>query len=125
MSAIDWAERRAGQALLGVMFMKLGFDAAKSPGMRVEKAEALGVPNPALAVRLNGTAMMAGGAALTLNKVPRLAALGLIAAMVPTTLAGHPFWEHQGGERAAQQIQFLKNAGLVGGLVLVLTKRRA
>ncbi|HVW35018.1 MAG TPA: DoxX family protein [Acidimicrobiia bacterium] len=125
MGAIDWAGRRAGQALLGAMFMKLGFDAAKNPGGRVEKAEALGVPNPAMAVRFNGAAMVVGGAALTLDKVPRLAALGLIAAMVPTTLAGHSYWEHEGGERAAQQIQFMKNAGLVGGLVLVLTKRRA
>ena len=125
MGAIDWAGRRAGQALLGVMFVKLGFDAAKSPGPRVDKAAALGVPKPAAAVRFNGAAMVAGGTALILDKVPRLAALGLIASLVPTTLAGHPFWEVDGPDRAAQQIQFLKNAGLAGGLVLVLTKRRS
>ena len=38
MGPIDWMERRTGQALLGVLFMKLGFDAARSPGPRVEKA---------------------------------------------------------------------------------------
>ena len=124
MGAIDWVERRTGQALLGVIFMKLGFDAARSPGPRVEKAAALGVPNPALAVRGNGAAMVAGGAALTLDKMPRLAALGLIAAMVPTTLAGHPFWELEGAERKAQEIQFYKNLGLIGGLLVVLTRSR-
>jgi putative oxidoreductase len=123
MGAIDWVERRTGQALLGAMFMKLGFDAARSPGPRVEKAAALGVPRPALAVRGNGAAMVLGGAALVLNRTPRLAALGLIASMIPTTVAGHAFWEAEGVERKAQEIQFYKNLGLFGGLVLVLQRR--
>ena len=125
MGAIGWVERRTGQALLGVMFMKLGFDAARRPGPRVDKAAALSLPlEPEVAVRVNGAAMMAGGAALVLDKVPRLAALGLVGAMIPTTLAGHAYWELEGAERKAQQIQFLKNAGIVGGLLLVLTTRR-
>jgi uncharacterized membrane protein YphA (DoxX/SURF4 family) len=124
MGVIQWTGRRAGQALLGVMFVKLGFDAAWQPGPRVDKAAALGLPiDPALAVRGNGAAMVLGGAALILNKVPRLAALGLVAAMIPTTMAGHPYWELDGAERKAQQIQFLKNAAIVGGLLLVLTGR--
>jgi putative oxidoreductase len=124
MGVIDRLERRAGQALLGAAFMKLGFDAAVDPGPRVDQAAALGLPNAELAVRGNGAAMVAGGAALTLDKLPRLAAFGLIASMVPTTLAGHAFWNFDGAERKAQEIQFLKNAGLVGGLLLVLTARR-
>ncbi|HKN89023.1 MAG TPA: DoxX family protein, partial [Acidimicrobiia bacterium] len=96
----------------------------RSPGPRVEKAAALGLPiEPELAVRVNGAAMVLGGAALLLDKLPRLAALGLVAAMIPTTAAGHAFWEAEGAERKAQEIQFLKNAALVGGLLLVLTRR--
>ena len=122
MGAIHWTERRAGQAMLGVMFVKLGFDAAREPGPRVDKAAALGLPlDPELAVRGNGAAMVLGGAALVLDKVPKLAALGLIASMIPTTLAAHSFWELDGADRKAQEIQFLKNAGLVGGLLMVLT----
>jgi putative oxidoreductase len=124
MGAIHWVERRTGQALLGAMFMKLGFDAARQPGPRVDKAAALGLPlDPQLAVRGNGAAMVLGGAALALNKLPRLAALGLIGSMIPTTLAGHSFWELDGADRKAQEIQFLKNAGLVGGLLAVLAAR--
>ena len=107
------------------MFMKLGFDAARSPGPRVEKAAALPLPlplEPDVAVRVNGAAMMVGGAALVLDKLPRLAALGLVGAMIPTTMAGHPYWELEGAERKAQQIQFLKNAGIVGGLLALLAK---
>jgi len=124
MGAIDWAGRRAGQAALGVMFVKLGADAARSPGPRVEKAAALGLPLDAeLAVRANGAAMVLGGAALILNKLPRLAALGLVGSMVPTTLAGHPFWELEGAERKAQEIQFYKNLALTGGLLALATRR--
>jgi len=126
MGLVSGLGRRAGQAMLGAMFVKLGFDAARSPGARVEKAAALGVPlEPELAVRLNGAAMVLGGAALTLDKLPRLAALGLLASMVPTTLAGHSFWELEGADRKAQEIQFYKNLGLMGGLVALITRRAA
>jgi NAD(P)-dependent dehydrogenase (short-subunit alcohol dehydrogenase family)/uncharacterized membrane protein YphA (DoxX/SURF4 family) len=125
MGVIGRLERHAGQALLGATFMKLGFDAAVHPGPRVDKAAALGLPNAELAVRGNGAAMVAGGAALTLDKMPRLAAFGLIVSMIPTTLAGHAFWDFDGAERKAHEIQFLKNAGLVGGLLVVLTRRRS
>jgi putative oxidoreductase len=123
MGAIDWAERRIGQALLSAVFVKSGFEVARSPGPRVDRAAKLGLPNPELAVRANGAAMVVGGAALALNKVPRLAALGLIGSMIPTTLAGHPFWEFEGADRKQQEIHFLKNVGLIGGLVLVLRRR--
>jgi putative oxidoreductase len=124
MGVIDRLERRAGQALLGATFIKLGYDAAIDPGARADKAAGLGLPNAELAVRVNGAAMVAGGAALTLDKLPRLAALGLIASMIPTTVAGHAYWHFDGAERKAQQIQFLKNTALVGGLLLVLRSRR-
>jgi uncharacterized membrane protein YphA (DoxX/SURF4 family) len=120
MGVIGWTERRTGQALLGAMFMKLGFDAARAPGNRVELAAGLGVPNPEMAVRGNGAAMVVGGAALVLGKAPRLAALGLIGSLIPTTLAGHPFWEKEGAERKQQEVQFYKNLGLLGGLLLAL-----
>lgn len=68
MGVIDRLERRAGQALLGATFIKLGYDAAIDPGARVDKAAALGLPDAELGVRANGAAMVAGGAALTLDK---------------------------------------------------------
>jgi|SRR5579884_2765200 len=116
--------RRLGQALLAAMFIKGGFEAARNPGGRVAKAAALGLPDPALVVRANGAAMVVGGVALALNVLPKLAAAGLVASLIPTTIAGHPFWrEEQPAARNGQLIQFLKNTGLLGGLVLVLAER--
>jgi uncharacterized membrane protein YphA (DoxX/SURF4 family) len=100
-------------------------NAFKEPGHRTEQAEKLGLPKAERLVRANGLAMAAGGTALALGIVPRAAAAGLIASLVPTTLAGHRFWEEQDEQaRRMQLTQFLKNLGLIGGLVLLLSRGR-
>ena len=40
------------------------------------------------------------------------------AGLIPTTVAGHPFWSHPKEQRSTHQTQFLKNLGLLGGLLL-------
>src|SRR5690606_18347529 len=63
--------------------------------------------------------MVGGGALLATGRIPRLASTVLAGALVPTTLAEHPFWNETDPEaRARQRIQFLKNLGLLGGLLL-------
>ena len=43
----------------------------------------------------------------------------LVASVIPTTYAGHRFWEEVDDEtRAQQHVHFLKNLGLLGGLIL-------
>jgi putative oxidoreductase len=117
---------RLGRVALAIIFVLGGWDAARAPGARPARAAALGLPHPALAVRANGAAMVAAGGALALGLRPRRAAAVLAASLVPTTLAGHPFWREttQAG-RAAQLVHFLKNLGLLGGLLLVLADDRS
>jgi putative oxidoreductase len=116
--------RTAARLLLAAPFVVLGYEAAAEPGGRVDLAAALGVPNPAAAVRFNGVAMAAGGVALGLGVLPRTAATGLAASLIPTTLAGHAYWQHEDpAARKQNRIQFLKNAGLLGGLVAVVAER--
>lgn len=114
------------QILLAGIFIIGGADAFMHPGGRVKLvAEAnlpVGLPNPRTAVELNGAAMMVGGTMLALDLAPKLAAAGLICSLVPTTLVGHAFWKAQDeATRHTQQTQFLKNLGLLGGLLLILT----
>ena len=45
------------------------------------------------AVRLNGAVQMVAGLLLALGRFPRLSALALAGTLVPTTAAGHRFWE--------------------------------
>ena len=110
--------------LLSGIFIAGGADAFLHPGPRVNKVENAGVPQPQQAVVLNGAAMMIGGTALALDIAPKAAAALLIGTLIPTTIVGHAFWkETDANARKMQQTQFLKNLGLIGGLLLVLFEK--
>lgn len=73
------------------------------------------------AVRINGAVMTVAGAMLGLGLLPRLAAVAIAGSLVPTTLAGHRYWEFTDPQdRYAQRIQFLKNVAMMGGLLLAV-----
>jgi len=121
--------RRMGRGLLAPMFVTGGLDAVRHPEGKAARASTVvdpvagtfGLPDdPAPFVRLNGGVQMVGGALLGLGLFTRLSAVALAASLVPTTLAGHPFWaEADASARATQRTQFLKNAAMLGGLLLV------
>ncbi len=119
--------RRVARPMLAAIFVVQGLDALRHPaGLHAkvapfaEKVAPLGLPNdPELLVRANGATMVGGGALLATGRFPRLAALALAGALVPTTYVGHPFWvEKDPAIRRTQRIGVLKNLGLLGGLLL-------
>ncbi len=61
---------------------------------------------------------MVAGACLAAGWFPRLASLALAGTLVPTTAAGHRFWEAEDADRAQQRIHFLKNLSMFGGLLI-------
>lgn len=125
--------RGAARLLTGTCFAVLGFDAARAPGGRVERSSATlaamrkVAPLPEddeLLVRVNGAAQSAAGVALALGRCPRLSALVIAGSLVPTTFAGHAFWQVEDpAQRKAQRTQFLKNAAILGGLLMLATDR--
>lgn len=116
--------------MLASTFVASGLDAVRNPGPKVPMAKGVastvaaqlpGLPehNVELLIRLNGGVQMGAGALLAFGRLPRLAALTLAASLVPTTAAGHRFWEyHDPAQRQQQQIHFLKNMSMLGGLLL-------
>jgi len=75
--------------------------------------------DPQTLVRINAGAQILAAAALATGRAPRLSATVLAASLVPTTLAGHPFWEESDPQaKAAQRLQFMKNTSILGGLLL-------
>ena len=70
-------------------------------------------------IRANAAAQLIGGLMLATGRFTRPAALVLAGTLVPTTAAGHPFWNNDDPmARNNNQIHFLKNLGLFGGLLL-------
>jgi uncharacterized membrane protein YphA (DoxX/SURF4 family) len=75
--------------------------------------------DPETLVRIDGAVKIGAGTLLALGKFPRLAALLLAGSIVPSTLAAHAWWEIDNPqERSNQQVHFLKNVGLLGGLLI-------
>lgn len=119
--------RRVARPMLAAMFVVGGLDQLKHPGAKakaarpvLEHASKVGLPDdPELLVRANGVAMVGAGALLATGHVPRIASTILAGSLLPTTVAAHPFWnESDPQKRAQQKVQFLKNLGLLGGLLL-------
>ena len=126
--------RRIARPMLAAPFVVLGLEAFRDPGKRPEIAQPVidkitdaadrvlpvTVPrDPEQWVRINAGVMVGAGTLYGLGRFPRLAALLLAGSTVPTTLAGHPFWEFdEPAQRTQQRIHFLKNLGLVGALLL-------
>lgn len=91
----------------------------KAVGARQEKLPAAVPVDPVTLVRADATVKIVAGTLLALGKVPRLSALALVGSLVPTTIAGHPFWAAKDdSEKQQELIHFLKNAGLLGGLLI-------
>lgn len=122
--------RRLARPLLAGIFVTGGLDALQHPETKAPKASTVtepladaGLPaDTETLVRVNGAVQVAAGALLALGKMPRLAAAALAGSLLPTTVAGHRFWEEDDPKaRATQRIHFLKNLSVLGGLILAAT----
>lgn len=119
--------RPAARILTGSTYALLGFDALREPGGRVDQAGPLlaairkWAPLPEddeQLVRVNAGVQVASGTMLALGIAPRLSALALAGSLIPTTLAGHSYWQHEDpATRKQQRIQFHKNLAMIGGLL--------
>jgi putative oxidoreductase len=113
-----------GRLLLAKIFIYSGANAFMNPDALVSKVAAAGVPKPRQSTILNGAVMFVAGSMLALDIAPKLSAALLAISLIPTTLVGHPFWnEEDPGNRANQQIHFLKNLAIIGGLLIVLAEK--
>jgi uncharacterized membrane protein YphA (DoxX/SURF4 family) len=126
--------RRIARPLLAAAFVSGGIESLRNPKPRIQAAEPLvdkavdqvkdKLPDQISTdaeslVKIDAAVKIGAGLALALGKFPRLAALLLAGTVIPTTAAGHRFWECEDlQERAAQQVHFFKNLGLLGGLML-------
>lgn len=88
----------------------------------VPLARKAGIPlpeDPETLVKLNAGVQIGAGLALATGRMPRLSAAVLAGSLIPTTAAGHRFWESDDdATRTQQRLHFFKNVALVGGLII-------
>ncbi|MGB6686524.1 MAG: DoxX family protein [Terracidiphilus sp.] len=111
------------RVLLSLVFFANGFGIIPQGVAAKELAEhgapAALVPLLMIAAR---TIEIVGGFGLMLGVYPRIAAIAIIAFLIPATLVAHEFWSAVGTPAFAPQLlQFLKNTAMTGGLLLIAT----
>ncbi len=120
--------RRIARPLLAAVFIAEGLDSIRNPAPTggvldtpaepLPSGDTLPQGNSLDMVRLNGVVQVGGGVLLAIGKFPRIASLALMGTIVPTTYAGHRFWEEPDADvRTQKRMQLLKNLGLLGGLI--------
>jgi putative oxidoreductase len=121
--------RHAARVMLAALFIEGGLKQLRHPEHLADVAEPVTTPvgaavpqlpqNSTDMVKLDGAVKLGGGLLLAVGPFHRPAALALAGSLVPTTLAGHRFWEETDPRiRQEQEIHFLKNLGLLGGLLI-------
>jgi putative oxidoreductase len=125
--------RVIARPMLASMFLVGGFAAVRNPDRMAPRAQNVTdrlvpllqkvVPqlpsDPTMLVRLNGTVQLVAGAGLATGRAPRTSAAVLALSLVPTTAAGHRFWEESDPTaRTQQRLHFFKNVSMLGGLII-------
>ncbi|PPJ09724.1 DoxX family protein [Nocardia nova] len=126
--------RRLARPLLASVFVVDGVDTLMHPEPRAQAATTLvshgeqrlpdsvsaKLPSdPAKVVRINAIVRVGAGTLLALNRAPRLSSLALAVTVIPATVTEQDFWnESDAQQRAAKRTAFLKDVGLLGGLLI-------
>ena len=127
--------RVLARPMIASMFVVGGVNALRNTEMTAQRAKPVTdtviplaqkvAPNapiptdPKTLVRINAAVQLGAGLALATGRVPRLAAATLAATLVPTTAAGHRWWEESDPQtRANHRIHFFKNVSMLGGLLI-------
>lgn len=127
--------RLIARPMLASMFLVGGVNALRHPEALAERAKPvtdrlvpliakaapqLPIPQDAATlVRLNAAVQVAAGIGLASGRAPRISSAVLAATLVPTTAAGHRFWEAPDpAAKAQQRIHFFKNVSMLGGLLI-------
>lgn len=125
--------RLIARPMLASIFIVGAANALKNASLPASKAAAVtdkvvplakkaGIPlpeDPETLVKINAGVQIAAGLALATGRAPRLSAAVLAASLIPTTAAGHRFWEFEDpAQRTQQKLHFFKNVSVVGGLII-------
>ena len=85
-------------------------------------AQGKGVPMPRIAVLITGFMIVLGGLGLILGIYVKLSILLLSLFLIGTLVKMHTFWkETNPSAKAMEQVQFFKNAALLGALLMFLS----
>lgn len=118
MSFIDDLALLVGRLLMAALLLPSGFKKITDLGGTTAMLGRMGVPYPDILAIVGAVVEAGTPILLILGLLPRITAILAGGFVLAATLIAHRFWEFpDAGAQAMQQIQFLKNMGIVGGLM--------
>lgn len=108
-----------GRILLAALFIVSGFGKITGYDGTAGYMAAKGLPLVNVLLPLTIAVELGGGILLAAGYKARAAALLLLLFTIPATLVFHAFWGIDPKEAAQQQIHFLKNVSIMGGMLMV------
>jgi putative oxidoreductase len=109
----------AGRILLSAIFFASGAAKLLDAPASIGYMQSVGIQNADALVYVAAIAEILGALSIATGFLARIGALGLIAFLAVTSFFFHDFWNLTGEEQQMQMINFLKNASICGGLLLL------
>ena len=108
-----------GRILMSAIFITSGFGKLVGFAATAHMIGSKGVPLPGVAAVIAVLIELGGGLAILFGCKTRWAALAFVVFLIVITPIFHDFWTMEGAARQANQINFMKNLTILGGVVLL------
>jgi putative oxidoreductase len=108
-----------GRICLSLIFIISGVKHAMSFSEGCMQLQGKGFPLPPMFMAAAVFCLIVGGLEVATGYFSRIGALLLIVFLLIVTPTFHDFWSYHGTEGQMQAINFMKNLGLLGGLLVV------
>jgi len=109
----------AGRILLALIFVVSGFGKIGGFAGAVGYIASKGLPMPEVLAALTIVLELGGGLLIMVGWKSRWVALLIFLWLIPTSLIFHAFWAAPAAQAMTQQIQFMKNVSIMGGMLLL------
>ena len=107
----------AGRILLAYLFLPAGIGKITGFAGTVGYIASVGLPLPQVAAAIAVVVEIVGGIALIVGFGTRFAALALAAFALVASILFHNYWAFPADQQMMQQLMFIKNIAVVGGLL--------
>ncbi len=108
-----------GRILLAILFIMSGFGKITGYDGTAAYMASKGLPMVGVLLPLTILTELGGGILLAIGYKARWAALALAGFTILAALIFHNFWAVEAAQKMAQQINFMKNVAITGGLLVV------
>jgi putative oxidoreductase len=108
-----------GRALMASLFIISGIGKLTGFSAVAGYIAAKGLPLPQVLAALTIALEVGGGLLLLLGVKARWVALAFVGFLIVITPIFHGFWDVPAAQAQAQQIHFLKNVAILGGMLLI------